>query len=204
MQNGQELWPGFWRSRRRGTGPIPTSPIRARRGRRSQVEIAQMAGISQGFVSDLESGKKRLTPEVARRLAPALGTTADQLVVAEHLAKNIALEDVYRPHGYDELEGIVSANVLAGLDPEKPYGIYWFGKRRTSYKPGRGKSRVVEMTPRESWIAVPVDLTGSGLDRVVVDRARAAVKDNRSPSKRSETGSGRSPACSSAGSAAAG
>lgn len=97
--------------------------------------------------------------------------------------KNIALEDVYRPHGCNELEGIVSADVLAGLDPEKPYGIYWFGKRRTSYKPGRGKSRVVEMTPRESWIAVPVDLTGSGLDRVVVDRARAAVKDNRSPSK---------------------
>jgi transcriptional regulator with XRE-family HTH domain len=70
-----------------GGRPVPTSPIKEQRGSRSQIEIAQAAGISQGFLSMLESGQKRLTPGVARRLAPALGTTTDQLLLGEHLAK---------------------------------------------------------------------------------------------------------------------
>ncbi len=67
--------------------PVPASSIKEQRGGRSQTEIAQFAGISQGFLSELESGQKRLTPGVARRLAPALGTTADQLLLNEHLVK---------------------------------------------------------------------------------------------------------------------
>jgi transcriptional regulator with XRE-family HTH domain len=68
------------------TVPIPTSALKESRGNRSQVEIAQAAGISQGFLSALESGRKRLTPGVAQKLAPALGTTADRLVFIECLA----------------------------------------------------------------------------------------------------------------------
>ena len=41
----------------------------------------------------------------------------------------------------------------------------------------------MEVTPRESRIAVSVDLTGSGLERGFVYQARAAVKDKRSTSK---------------------
>jgi hypothetical protein len=41
----------------------------------------------------------------------------------------------------------------------------------------------VEVTPRESRIAVSVDLIGSGLERGSVYQARAAVKDKRSTSK---------------------
>ena len=67
--------------------PIATSAIRARRGERSQVEIAQEAGVSQGYLSELESGLKPLTPGVARRLAPALGSTADEILLSAHLAK---------------------------------------------------------------------------------------------------------------------
>jgi len=67
--------------------PIAPSVIRAWRGNRSQVEIAGKAKISQGFLSELESGQKRLTSGVAQKLAPALGTTADQLVLGEQLAK---------------------------------------------------------------------------------------------------------------------
>jgi transcriptional regulator with XRE-family HTH domain len=71
----------------KGHRPIATSAIRARRGDRSQVEIAQEAGISQGYLSELESGLKPLTPGVAQRLAPALGITADELLLSAHLAK---------------------------------------------------------------------------------------------------------------------
>ena len=70
-----------------GDRPIPTSAIRARRGNRSQSEIAQGAGISQGYLSELETGSKRLTLSVARKLAPALGTTVGHLVLGDHLAK---------------------------------------------------------------------------------------------------------------------
>ena len=67
--------------------PIATSSIRAWRGNRSQVEIAGKARITQGFLSELESGHKRLTSGVAQKLAPALGTTANQLLLGEQLAK---------------------------------------------------------------------------------------------------------------------
>jgi transcriptional regulator with XRE-family HTH domain len=66
---------------------IATSAIRVWRGNRSQVEIAGKARITQGFLSELESGHKRLTSRVAQKLAPALGTTANQLLLGEQLAK---------------------------------------------------------------------------------------------------------------------
>ena len=68
------------------TQSIPASAIRERRGDRSQNEIARAAGISQGFLSELESGQKHLTPGVAQKLAPRLGMSANQLVLAEYLA----------------------------------------------------------------------------------------------------------------------
>jgi transcriptional regulator with XRE-family HTH domain len=67
--------------------PIAASAIRAWRADRAQVEIAQEAGVSQGYLSELESGLKPLTPGVARRLAPALGIMAGELLLAENLAK---------------------------------------------------------------------------------------------------------------------
>lgn len=68
-------------------GPLLTSAIRKQRGSRSQLEIAQAAGISQGYLSELETSSKRLTPSVAQKLALALGTTTGQLMLAERLAK---------------------------------------------------------------------------------------------------------------------
>lgn len=42
--------------------------------------------------------------------------------------RNVAVEDAYLPRTYEELEEMVSADVLGRLDPEKEYGIAWFGK----------------------------------------------------------------------------
>jgi transcriptional regulator with XRE-family HTH domain len=64
-------------------GALPTCTLNVMRGNRSQVAIARAAGISQGFLSELESGRKRLTPSVARRLEPVLGMPANQLLLAE-------------------------------------------------------------------------------------------------------------------------
>jgi hypothetical protein len=69
------------------TESVPASAIRKWRGGRLQREVARAAGISQGFLSELGCGQKGLTPGVARRLAPVLGTTVPQLVLGEHLAR---------------------------------------------------------------------------------------------------------------------
>jgi len=38
----------------------------------TQLHLSHRTGISQGFISDLESGRRNMTDEVARRLAEAL------------------------------------------------------------------------------------------------------------------------------------
>jgi hypothetical protein len=101
---------------------------------------------------------------------------------------NIVREDTYLVHTPEELAGLVTEGLLdetvhSGLDPEKPYGIVYFGRTRSSYVSTRSKKRKVEPVPRSEWIAVPVSLEGSGLDRAKVERSRAAIADNRVPSK---------------------
>ena len=101
---------------------------------------------------------------------------------------NIVREDTYLVHPPEELAGLVTEGLLdktvhSGLDPEKPYGIAYFGRTRSSYVSTRSKKRKVEAVPRSEWIAVPVSLEGSGLDRAKVERSRAAIADNRVPSK---------------------
>ena len=112
--------------------------------------------------------------------------------------RSVVTDDVYRPHTREELEalvseGLLSPGVLAGLDPEREYGIWWYGRRsiKTEHveepdpnNPGGvrvKKKRKVSWQPRETWIAVPVDLTGSGLERETVDAARRAIEGNVSP-----------------------
>jgi len=101
---------------------------------------------------------------------------------------NIVREDTYLVHTPEELAGLVTEGLLdetvhSGLDPEKPYGIVYFGRTRSSYVSTRSKKRKVEPVPRSEWIAVPVSLEGSGLERAKVERSRAAIAENWVPSK---------------------
>lgn len=100
-------------------------------------------------------------------------------------------DDIYRPHTSEELESIVSPQVLATLDPDRRYGVLYYDRRRQSRKkvaarnPGRyGKPyRYAYKTlekPREEWVPIPVP--DSGIPREWVDRARAAIEHNRRPS----------------------
>ncbi len=97
--------------------------------------------------------------------------------------RNIVGDDSYRPHAVAELRELgISADVLDGLAPDGLYGVHWAGRKRSRFK-GRGKKREVYEAPREEWIGVPISLDGSGLDRATVDRARDAIRENKSPSK---------------------
>jgi site-specific DNA recombinase len=103
------------------------------------------------------------------------------------------LDDVYRPHSFEEVAAAVSSEVAAGLDPEKSYGLWWFNRRRmtsrqvseTSENGRRYARKYASYTkPKEEWIAVPVP--DSGIPRPVVDAAREAIKNNHVPSQAGE------------------
>jgi site-specific DNA recombinase len=100
------------------------------------------------------------------------------------------LDDVYRPHTYEEVEALVSPDVAARLESEQLYGIWWYNRLRVRTRQvsepsenGRRYRREARFTvkPKEEWVAVPVPY--AGIPREVVDAARAAIKDNRVPSK---------------------
>lgn len=91
-------------------------------------------------------------------------------------AEKIAREDAYRVHSPEDLrvlvaEALMSEEVHASLRPGKPYGIDFFGRTRSRRVLRAMKKRAVEPTPRSEWVAVPVCLEGSGLDRATADAA---------------------------------
>src|SRR4051812_32595861 len=44
--------------------------------------------------------------------------------------RSLILDDVYKPHTYEEIAALVSPEVAARLDSKKCYGIWWFNKQR--------------------------------------------------------------------------
>jgi site-specific DNA recombinase len=108
---------------------------------------------------------------------------------SKQFIRSRVLDDVYKPHTFEEVRELVSPEVAASLDPEKLYGIWWYNVRRTTSRQvaetgadGRRYRRraTTVIKPKEEWIAVPVP--DAGIPRQWVDAARDAVKDNRVPS----------------------
>src|ERR671916_658711 len=108
----------------------------------------------------------------------------------KRLIKRFILDDVYRPHTFQEVAAIVAPEVAARLDPERLYGIWWFNRRRTATAQvavagpeggGYKKRSPAGDRGRGEWIAVPVP--ASGIPREWVDAARTAIAGYRSPSK---------------------
>jgi site-specific DNA recombinase len=102
---------------------------------------------------------------------------------------NIILDDVYKPHTFNEIEALVSSEVVARLDPSKLYGIWWYNRSKSKItqvsaigRNGKEYKKQTKRTPRtrEEWIGVPVP--DSGVPQEWVVAAREAIKDNRAPS----------------------
>jgi site-specific DNA recombinase len=100
--------------------------------------------------------------------------------------RKLIMSDVYLAHTYEELASIVTPEVASRLDPEKRYGISWYGKQRHThtqvvrFKNGKkiySKSKKSVEAPREEWIGIPVP--DSGIPREWVLAAREAIKDNQ-------------------------
>jgi site-specific DNA recombinase len=121
--------------------------------------------------------------------AEGVRTPTRKEVWSTTIIRNFIGDDVYKPHTYKEVAELVAPEVLARLDPERCYGIWWFNRRKTVTtqtsvigRNGKEYKRQTKRTPRvrEEWIAVPVP--DAGIPRGWVDAARATTKDNRRPS----------------------
>jgi site-specific DNA recombinase len=104
--------------------------------------------------------------------------------------RGFLVNELYKPHTFEEIRRIVSPELAARLDPEARYGVWWSGRkafeRKLVSKNGpNGREykysyKVKERAP-EDRIAVPVP--DSGIPREWVDAARAAIRHNRRPAR---------------------
>jgi site-specific DNA recombinase len=103
--------------------------------------------------------------------------------------RRMLLNDAYKPHTFEEIEALVTPEVVANLDPNKSYGIWWWGKERhrmrqiSEWKSGGKVYKKVTRSvplPKEEWVAVPVP--DAGVPEVWVEAAREALKKNERPS----------------------
>jgi DNA invertase Pin-like site-specific DNA recombinase len=102
--------------------------------------------------------------------------------------RKLLKRDLYRPHTYAEMRELVAPDALARLEPDKNYGVYWFGERAETRKrvSENGESGRVyrhrytsSVRPVADRVGVPVP--DSGIPREWVDGARANLKNNRRP-----------------------
>jgi site-specific DNA recombinase len=99
------------------------------------------------------------------------------------LKVQMVLNDLYKPHSYDEIAPMLSPEVAARLDPNEAYGIWWYNRRNvtTSYDTetdgDNGKRYMTRTSVRtrdeKDWIAVPVP---AYLPRKLVDQARLMIE----------------------------
>jgi site-specific DNA recombinase len=121
--------------------------------------------------------------------AQGLLTPTGKRYWSETFIREVIKDDVYRPHTFQEVEGLVTPDVAARLEPDKSYGIWWFNRKRHTYtqvaengpegKVYRKKKTVTDK-PRNEWIAVPVP--DAGVPRELVEAARGTIKNNSKPS----------------------
>jgi len=107
-----------------------------------------------------------------------------------NFVRGFLLNDLYKPHTFEEIRQIVSPEVAVRLDPEARYGLWWSGRKAFERKliskngpegPRYKYSYKVKERAPEDRIGVPIP--DSGIPRKWVDAAREALKNNRRPAR---------------------
>ncbi len=170
-------------------GPSPAYGFRFTEDRTGyEVDEAKMRVVRRIF-EDVAAGKT-LRSIIKRLDEEGVPTPGRARLWVQAYIKQLVAHDAYRPHTYEEVKTLVSAEVASRLDPNESYGIWWFGRKR--YRHGQRtengpdgrryrKTKKGVWQDREQWIAVPVP--DSGIPRELVDAARERVKDNRPAAK---------------------
>lgn len=153
-----------------------------------EVDEEPMAVVRRVFRMVGEEGMTLYAVRKGLEAAGILSPTGKKLWHQGYL-RTMILDDIYRPHTFDEVAALVSPTVAATLDSDRRYGICYYDRRKQTKTVAEGADKVngryrysyaTSYRPRESWLAVPVP--DSGIPRGWVDRARDAIKDNRRPS----------------------
>jgi site-specific DNA recombinase len=106
------------------------------------------------------------------------------------IVKRLIWEDSYKPHFFEELQSIISPEVLSALDEDKSYGLYYYNRERVLTQQvaeetpqGRRYKKKTKRIPkdRSEWIAIPVP--DAGIPREVVESARRTLEQNKASSK---------------------
>jgi site-specific DNA recombinase len=146
-----------------------------------------------------------VTPRIFRMAAEGMGPQAIQTRLFEEgtpsptgdswwprrTLEQILRSDPNRPHTFEEIAELVSAEVLARLDDHTEYGVWWFGRKSTtehsiSEPDGNGgrryrKATTTRIRPKEERTAVPVP---AYLPRGLVEQVRATLATNRPPERK--------------------
>jgi site-specific DNA recombinase len=104
--------------------------------------------------------------------------------------QSFLMDDVYRPHDYEEVADLLTPEVAATLNRDEHYGVWWYNRQQVKWSQvseagpegriyrRRGK---YSMKDKSEWIAVPVP--DAGIPRHVVEAARRTVLTYRTTSK---------------------
>jgi site-specific DNA recombinase len=122
----------------------------------------------------------------SRLRAASVPTATGKPVWDIQMIRRMISSDIYRPHSFEEVSGLIAPEVAARLDPHKQYGIQWYNRQRVTVRTvsepddsgGRRyrQKRTFRWRPKEEWIAIPVP---AYLPRELVDQARSLVGSGR-------------------------
>jgi hypothetical protein len=64
--------------------------------------------------------------------AASVPTAKGKLVWSIQMIRRVIVSDMYRPHSFEEISGLVAPEVTARLDPDGEYGIQWYNRQRVT------------------------------------------------------------------------
>ncbi len=150
------------------------------------VHDTEMAVVEKIF--RMTAGGMGLHAVQSRLYAEGVPTATGKPVWDVQMISNVLKGDMYRPHSFEEIGGLVSPEVAATLDPDGEYGIQWYNRQRVTERTvsepdGNGgrryrKKRTFKWRPKGDWVAIPVP-NSPRLPRELVDRARAVAEGGR-------------------------
>jgi len=93
--------------------------------------------------------------------------------------------EAYLPHTLEELRSQgVGEEVLAPLDPDALYGLWFYGQNRVTLTPDSPNKRRFEAKPREEWVGTPAP--SSSIPRETIEAARANLDDRHRPRRKAD------------------
>src|SRR5215217_8727851 len=90
-------------------------------------------------------------------------------------------DDVYKPHTFEEVAGLVAPDVSARLDQGRLYGIWWFNRRKREERQVAEAGENGRRYRRRNVYTMKPPVPDPGIPREWVDGAREAIRDYQKP-----------------------